>query len=239
FIKLPKKEFLGTLKVHEIELREDEGQRKGKSIAHKSFSKVFKLDESFDEVVFIVLNSENNIQDSLLVNLAWGPKRKVESWPMYIINGYKFHTIVWSEGMNSINHGVYVRGTNGQLESNFYGNLSDIIQLEYIDFLIMNTPNIGTKLHNKYEIVEVRATPRYNKAYDPFIFAQQGEQVYYTTYLEGHHGWLVVIKTKARSRIIEQEALYQDDDFVGLQVVLHIDSNVINKSLVDIDGGGE
>ncbi|RDY09675.1 hypothetical protein CR513_05926, partial [Mucuna pruriens] len=41
-----------------------------------------------------VLNSENNIQDSLLVNLAWGPKRKVESWPMYIINGYKFHTIV-------------------------------------------------------------------------------------------------------------------------------------------------
>ncbi|RDX75134.1 hypothetical protein CR513_45026, partial [Mucuna pruriens] len=39
-----------------------------------------------------VLNSENNIQDSLFLNLAWGPKRKVESWPIYIINGYKCHT---------------------------------------------------------------------------------------------------------------------------------------------------
>ncbi|RDY09530.1 hypothetical protein CR513_06087, partial [Mucuna pruriens] len=126
--------------------------------------------------------------------------------------------------MNSINHGVYVRGTNGQLESDFYGNLSDIIQLEYTSFPIM----------------------KYNKAYDPFIFAQQAEQVYYTTYPEGHHSWLAVIKTKARSRIvnntlpqIEQEAPYQDDDFVGLQVVLHIDLYIINESLVDIDSGGE
>ncbi|RDX95953.1 hypothetical protein CR513_21441, partial [Mucuna pruriens] len=89
------------------------------------------------------------------------------------------------------------------------------------------TPNIRAKVHNKYEIAEV-------------------EQVYYTTYPKGHHGWLAVIKTKARSRIvnntlpqIEQEAPYQDDDFVGLQVVLHIDPDVINKSLADIDGGGE
>ncbi|RDY06882.1 hypothetical protein CR513_09068, partial [Mucuna pruriens] len=165
---------------------------------------------------------------------------------MYIINGYKFHTIVSSEGMNSINHNVYVQGTNGQLESDFYGNLSNIIQLEYIGFPIIklalfkcywfdNTSNIGTKVRNKYEIVEVRTTRRYNKAYNPFIFAQQTEQVYYTTYLEGHQGWLVVIKTKARSKI----APYQDDDFVGLQVVLHIDLDVINESLVDIDGGGE
>ncbi|RDX67809.1 hypothetical protein CR513_53268, partial [Mucuna pruriens] len=147
--------------------------------------------------------------------------------------------------MSSINRGVYVRGTNSQLEYDFYGNLSDIIQLEYTGFPIMklvlfkcdwfdNTPNIGTKVHNKYEIVEVWASRRYNKAYDLFIFAQQAEQVYYTPYPEGHHSWLALIKTK-----IEQEALYQDNDFVGLQVVFHIDPNIINESLTDIDGGGE
>ncbi|RDX85161.1 hypothetical protein CR513_33684, partial [Mucuna pruriens] len=38
---------------------------------------------------------------------------------------------------------------------------------------------------------------------------------------------------------IEQEAPYQDDDLVRLQVVLHIDTDVINKSLANIDGGGE
>ncbi|RDX87975.1 hypothetical protein CR513_30485, partial [Mucuna pruriens] len=188
---------------------------------------------------------ENNIQDSLLINLAWGPKRKVESWTMYIINGFKFHTIVWSEDMNSINHGVYIRGTNGQLESDFYGNLFDIIQLEYIGFPIMklvlfkcdwfdNTPNIGTKVHNKYEIVEVRTTR---------------DIIKHTIYSYLHNklnNWLAVIKTKARSRIvnntlpqIEQEASYQDDEFVGLQVVLHIDLDVVNESLANIDGGGE
>ncbi|RDX92892.1 hypothetical protein CR513_24919, partial [Mucuna pruriens] len=54
------------------------------------------------------------------------------------------------------------------------------------------------------------------------------------------------LPTKARSRIIhnilsqtEQEAPNQDDDFVGLQVVLHIDLDAINNSLSNIHDGGE
>ncbi|RDX64046.1 hypothetical protein CR513_57443, partial [Mucuna pruriens] len=48
--------IFGTLKVHEIELNKDEGQRKGKSIAleaqnasNGSSSKVLKVEESFEE----------------------------------------------------------------------------------------------------------------------------------------------------------------------------------------------
>ncbi|XP_068488493.1 uncharacterized protein [Phaseolus vulgaris] len=204
-----------------------------------------------------VLNPENNIEDPLLVNLAWGPKRKVQSWSIYVINGYKFHTVLWSEGMNSTNYGVYVRGTNGQSESDFYGILSNIIQLEYTGFPIMNvvlfqcewfdnTPNIGTKVDKNYEIVQVKESRRYNKAYDPFIFAQQAEQVYYTKYPEGHQGWLGVIKTKARIRIIdntisevEHDTPYQDDELLQLEVVLHVDPEFIHDSLDDVDGGGE
>ena len=37
--------------------------------------------------------------------------------------------------------------------------------------------------------------------YDPFIFAQQAEQVYYTSYLKSRQGWRGVIKTKARNII--------------------------------------
>ena len=36
--------------------------------------------------------------------------------------------------MHSFNYGVYVRGTNGQLESDLYVILSNIIQLEFIGF---------------------------------------------------------------------------------------------------------
>ena len=99
--------------------------------------------------------------------MAWGPKKKVKSWPIYVITRYKFHTVLWSEGMNSSNYGVYVRGSDGQLESDFYGILSNIIQLEYNGLPIMNlilfqcewfdnTPNIGTKVDNKYGILQVK-----------------------------------------------------------------------------------
>ena len=159
--------------------------------------------------------------------------------------------------MNASNHGVSVWGTNGQLESDFYGILTDIIQLEYTGIPPMklvlfkcdwfdNTPNIGTRVDNKYGLVEVRQSRRYNKAYDPFIFAQQAEQVYFTKYPEGHQGWLAVIKTKARGRIvdnivsqIEQEIPYQVDDHVGIQATLEVDPDVINYSLVNVDGDGE
>ena len=135
--------------------------------------------------------------------------------------------------------------------------LYDIIQLEYTGIPFMklvlfkcdqfdNTPYIGTRVDKKYQLVEVRQSKRYTKAYDSFIFAQQVEQVYYTTYPEGHQGQLTVMKTKAHSRITDnivsetkQEAPYQDDELVGLQEVLEVDPDVINESLADVDGGGE
>ena len=53
------------------------------------------------------------------------------------------------------------------------------------------------------------------------------------------------MKTKARSRITdnivsetEQEAPYQDDELIELQV-LEVDVDVINESLADVDGDGE
>ncbi|KAL5142778.1 hypothetical protein HKD37_09G025897 [Glycine soja] len=105
--------------------------------------------------------------------------------------------------------------------------------------------NFPTWFKQYYQLVEVRQSKRYTKTYDLFIFAQQAEQVYYTTYPEGHRGWLAVMKTKACSRITdnivsetEQEAPYQDDELLELQV-LEVDADVINESLVNVDGGGE
>lgn len=192
-----------------------------------------------------------------MISLAWRPKRLVKSWPIYTVNGYKFHTKTWSEGMQSYNYGVCVRGTNGELEDDFFGILSDIIELEYPGMptkkLVVfkcdwfdNTPNRGTRVDRQYGIVEVKESGRY-KNYDPFIFAQQVEQVYYTPYPSGHRGWLAVIKTKARSAItnnlvnqVENEIPYQDVPEVhDLHVMLHIDADVYEDNLVDVTGDSE
>ena len=126
----------------------------------------------------------------------------------------------------------HVEISNGQSESYFYGVLSNIIQVEFIGLPIMNlipfqckwfdnTTNIVTKAYNKYLIVQVKKSHRYNKTYDPFIFVKQVEQVYDTKYPKGHRGWLGVIKTIARSRIIdntvrqiEHETPYQDNELL-------------------------
>jgi len=68
--------------------------------------------------------------------------------------------------MSSFNYGGSARGTNGQLEYDFYGMLSDIVQLGYTSLpsvmlvlfncdCVDNTPNTRTKVDNKYRIVEV------------------------------------------------------------------------------------
>ena len=73
---------------------------------------------------------------SYFTRFSWGPLRKAKSWPIYIVNGYKFHTFNRSDGKQALNYGVCVRGTNGQLQDDFYGILTDIIELSFIGWLV-------------------------------------------------------------------------------------------------------
>ena len=67
-----------------------------------------------------------------LHDLAWGPMRVVQTWPICDVNGYRFHTNSWSEGRKTDNSGVSVKGTAESIdETIYYGILQEIIQLEY------------------------------------------------------------------------------------------------------------
>ena len=37
----------------------------------------------------------NSVTNSHLYNLVWGPKTRAMNWPMYHVNGCKFHTTEW------------------------------------------------------------------------------------------------------------------------------------------------
>ena len=83
---------------------------------------------------------------------------------------------------------------------------------------------------------------RHYRVYDPFIFAQQAEQVYYTSYPEGHRGWLAVLKIKARSAVMDNitpphEDAFQDvHEIHDFHVLLNIDGDVYNGTLADAGG---
>ena len=188
-----------------------------------------------------------------LHDLAYGPSRKVKTWPMYFVNGYKFHTSSCSEGKRTNNSGVCVKGTGNinMGEDDFYGILEEVLEIEYpglpMKRLILFAcewfdPVIdrGMKIYKEYGIVEVNHTRRYSK-YDPFIYAQQATQVYYAPYpnsIREKSNWWVVIKTKPRSMVenVISESAYQNEEVSFIHPILEEE---LIDSLHDIDGGLE
>ena len=174
-------------------------------------------------------HAANQVHDQLLITLSFGPSQKCTTWPGYFINGYNFHTVAHGKDKATMNSGVCVQGENsGETCTDFYGLLQDIVQLEYqgpVWYRIVLfdckwfDPINGTRVHEKYKLVDVNRKRFYTK-YDPFILAQQASQVYYVHYPSVRKDmvdWLAVCKTKAKrifdTRLKEKDSTaFQNED---------------------------
>ncbi|GJZ61736.1 hypothetical protein Tco_0617873 [Tanacetum coccineum] len=169
-----------------------------------------------------------NVDSQIIKDVASGPLRSVVTYLVYFVNGYKFHTSEHGSGKSTYNSGVCLKGSNYSDESNdYYGILVEIVQLEYPALPIKRvvlfrcdwfdpTPNVGMKVHEGYNLVDVNHKRRFNK-YEPFILASQSSQVYYTSYPSLRRDkvdWWVVSKAKPRSFIDlpDDNMAFQDDE---------------------------
>ncbi|KAG7610615.1 F-box-like domain superfamily [Arabidopsis suecica] len=113
--------------------------------------------------------------------IVHGPLNKVKTWPMYFARGYLFHPKNHGAGRKTCNDGVCVKGENyadSSDEADFYGTLTDIIELEYdgiVNFKITlfkckwYDPVIGKGTRRSHGgVVHVLSSKKYNK-YEPFI----------------------------------------------------------------------
>lgn len=193
------------------------------------------------------------IDNNFIKALAQGPLRTVKMFPVYFVNGYKFHTDSHGSVRSTSNSGVCIKGTNySETESDYYGRLSEILQLEYPGLPIKRTVlfkcewfdptnNVGMKVHKQYGLVDINHRRKLNK-YEPFILAMQAAQVYYVPYPSSRRDksdWLAVFKVKAR-QVVDVPAIdkaFQEDESVNLEfseALANIDdSNPLN------DPGGE
>ena len=111
-----------------------------------------------------------------------------------------------------MNGGVCIRGSNLNVdESDYYGQLEEIMELEYPALPIKrtvlfkcdwfdSTPNLGTKVHKEYKLVQVNRKWRYRR-YEPFVLVMQVGQVYFYNYpslRRDKSNWWSVFKIKAR-----------------------------------------
>src|SRR4051812_35995303 len=150
--------------------------------------------------------------------------------------------------MQTCNSGVCVKSDDDDISTYWYGVLEEIHE-----YYFTNDPNkkvvlfkcdwydpspLGTKTDKQFKLVEVNKARRYRVSYDPFIFAHQACQVYYTSFPDGHRSWKSVVRITARNVVDEgslQLADVQDDDIIGVNVE-DID---IDYRLRDLDGDVE
>ena len=131
-------------------------------------------------------------------DIASGPVNKAKSWPIYFSRGFLFHTQKHGEGRKTCNYGICVKGesyTNASDEADYYGILTDIIQIEYegaVDLKITlfkckwYDPKIGrgTRRSNG-GIVDILSSRKYYK-YEPFILG-----MYYLYILINVHKYII------------------------------------------------
>ncbi|XP_043814060.1 uncharacterized protein LOC122723981 [Manihot esculenta] len=157
----------------------------------------------------------SNISNKFIILLAKGPLRSVTSYNGYIVNGYKFQSKSYYASRASMNSEVCIKGSNySSEESDYYGQLLEVIRLEYPSLSIKRvvlfkcnwfdpTPNVGTKVHSKYKLIDVNHKRSFNR-YEPFVLGVQAIQVIYTPYPSLKRDkieWWATVKVKARSVI--------------------------------------
>ncbi|XP_055960074.1 uncharacterized protein LOC130014948 [Mercurialis annua] len=142
-----------------------------------------------------------------------------------------------------MNSGICVRGTEYvEGENDFYGVLTNIIELEYPALPMKQTvifkckwfdpTDTGTYTTNRYNLVDVNHRRRYNK-YEPFILAEQADQVHYLPYPSRRRDkvnrW-AVCKIKTRSELDMPDAIIPtfQENIEENPLIFETDDNPIN-----------
>lgn len=151
-------------------------------------------------------------ENQFIIDLADGPLNIVESYLVYFVNSYRFHSMQYESNKKSMNSGVFMKGTNYSESSiDYYGRLIEVLVLEYPRLPIKKTTLFkckwydltpeGMKVHRKYNLVDIHEKKKLRK-YEPFILAIHAAQVCfipYPTTRKKNDEWLAVCKVKSRS----------------------------------------
>src|SRR4051812_49217295 len=139
-----------------------------------------------------------------------------------------------------------VRMDDDDGEKHYYGVLKEIYEYSFTNDdekkLVLfkcewyDSGKYGTKIHRQFRLVEINERRRYPH-YDPFIFAHQASQVYYTRFPEGHPGWKSVIKITPRSVVsnqgVERASSHMEPYQEGEHVGVTVDDAIVDYDLRD------
>ncbi|KAK8600505.1 hypothetical protein V6N12_050358 [Hibiscus sabdariffa] len=196
-----------------------------------------------------------------ILSLAYGPDIRAQKYMGCIVNGVRFHTKARDKHLTSQNSGVTVEGNLEEDQINFYGILTDIIQLNYIkDYKVVlfkckwfDLDNKKRRIHRDGHLLSINISKYWYES-DPFILSVQAKQVFYLDDTKLGKDWKVVQKFHHRHLfdVPEMQGVENDDvsdadeDFeiydrnmemqISENISLHrndIVANVIDRDIVD------
>ncbi|PWA68177.1 hypothetical protein CTI12_AA313130 [Artemisia annua] len=177
--------------------------------------------EEVEEVEEVQIHHDKTIDESMRY-LCNGPSKYVTYYNSCFVNGFKFHTKEYGEHQTTINSGVCVKGScYNDYEKDYYVTLLNVIQLHYVGGYRVTLfkchwfdSERGIKVDGKHGLVDIDIKSKLG-GNDPFVLAEQAEQVYYTTYparKRSRTEWLGVCKAKARSTYNSSQNNVQRDE---------------------------
>ncbi|KAL2934288.1 Methionine--tRNA ligase [Bienertia sinuspersici] len=156
-----------------------------------------------------------------LQTLALGPLKGVQCFSGIVGNGFRFHTRDIEMKRVHQNSGVMVKGIVGDTEKNYYGILTDILVIQYLDgkwvmlfrcdWWDVHRIGRGVKV-DKHGYVSVNSLCSL-RTKEPFVLMSQAKQVFYVS--DGlDPNWLVVVETHPRHHynVAEREVIEDDED---------------------------
>ncbi|XP_070011494.1 uncharacterized protein [Nicotiana sylvestris] len=202
---------------------------------------------NFDDWFFhriVQIRKKNNSHASRgLYSLARGPFDGVQRFKGYEINGFRFHTKQLEGNRVKQNSGVLVRGIMNGQNIDYYGVLTEIVELQYLegkrivlfkcDWMDVDHIGKGVKI-DKHDVVSVN-TNRKLATNEPFVLASQVEQVFYVKD-NLHPNWSIVLNghsTYFTGGAVSEETFQQDAQ--NFSCTFEEDEDFINWRRNDLD----
>ncbi|XP_004289417.1 PREDICTED: uncharacterized protein LOC101293531 [Fragaria vesca subsp. vesca] len=199
---------------------------------HKDILRIQYGDDQVDQLhkkIFVKWFSERIEQlyaegkeSAQMFSLAQGSGKQAVYYKGYNIHGFRFHTEQHDENKKTQNSGVMVKGEKEINCVPWYGTITDIVELWYIDqnkviLFHCNWFDTATKgkgyKEDRYGILSVNNKGKLNTQ-EPFVLASQATQVYYVEGIK-NSTWSVVVETKPRNVFempTDEEEPYQQEE---------------------------
>ncbi|VVA32237.1 PREDICTED: transposon [Prunus dulcis] len=120
--------------------------------------------------------------------LAYGPDKRVDLYTGCVVNGVRWHVKHIEETRTTQNSGVIVSRTRGDQQSNFYGQLVNVVKIGFQD---------------GYHVILFK--------HDLYVLAKQAQQIFYLDDPKLGSGWEVIQKIRHRHvwDVPENEATHE------------------------------